>query len=395
MGLLDTLTAQTPQGEQIRSGLLGLGMGLLGGSTGHYGQFAPALAMGLGGMQRGMQDTRENQMREQQLAQAQAFRDLQARQLQGEIAQQEGFRNFFTGGGSGGAQSFPAGQASGNAAGALNDRIQQAINSGNPALMDWGFKAQSAFAQNNKPTTLMQNIAAAGLRPGTPEYQQAVLAGTRNGTTVNVGAGEKSFDVESGKLFAKRYDDIATQANSANSMLGLLDLAQVGLDSGVRTGSMGSAEQSVRQLGAALGVGDADKLAGGELLAAVSNRMALMMRSPDSGMGMPGAVSDRDLSFLKEANIGLDRSPAGNEAMLGAFRKLEQRKLDIAELADQYVQANGRLDAGFNQEVRKYANENPMFGGEKQDARSVSRTGRTADGRRVVQYSDGTIEYAE
>lgn len=144
MGLLDTLTAQTPQGEQIRSGLLGLGMGLLGGSTGHYGQFAPALAMGLGGMQRGMQDTRENQMREQQLAQAQAFRDLQARQLQGEIAQQEGFRNFFTGGGSGGAQSFPAGQASGNAAGALNDRIQQAINSGNPALMDWGFKALGA-----------------------------------------------------------------------------------------------------------------------------------------------------------------------------------------------------------------------------------------------------------
>ncbi|MCZ4330780.1 hypothetical protein [Castellaniella denitrificans] len=211
-----------------------------------------------------------------------------------------------------------------------------------------------------RPTSLMQNLEAAGLQPGTPAYRDAVLQGTR-GTTVNVGAGEKAWDTESAKLFAKRYDDLSTQAQSAQQMLGLLDLAQVGLDSGVRTGSLGSAEQAVRQMALTMGVGNADKIAGGELLTAVQNRMALLMRSPDSGMGLPGAVSDRDLNFLKESNIGLDRSPEGNRLMVDAFRKLEKRKLDIAKLADEYVQKNGRLDAGFNQIARQYADENPMF----------------------------------
>lgn len=211
-----------------------------------------------------------------------------------------------------------------------------------------------------RPTSLMQNLEAAGLQPGTPAYRDAVLQGTR-GTTVNVGAGEKAWDTESAKLFAKRYDDLTTQAQSAQQMLGLYDLAQAGLDSGVRTGSFGGAEQAVRQLGLALGIGNADKIAGGELLTAVQNRMALQMRSPDSGMGMPGAVSDRDLTFLKEAQIGLDRTPEGNRKMLDAFRRLEQRKVEIAQLADQYVQQKGRMDAGFNQAVREYADANPLF----------------------------------
>lgn len=211
-----------------------------------------------------------------------------------------------------------------------------------------------------RPTSLMQNLQAAGLQPGTPAYRDAVLQGTR-GTTVNVGAGEKAWDTESAKLFAKRYDDLTTQAQSAQQMLGLYDLAQAGLDSGVRTGSFGGAEQAVRQMGLALGIGNADKIAGGELLTAVQNRMALQMRSPDSGMGMPGAVSDRDLTFLKEAQIGLDRTPEGNRKMLDAFRRLEQRKVEIAQLADQYVQQKGRMDAGFNQAVREYADKNPLF----------------------------------
>jgi len=62
MGLFDAISAQTPQGEQLRSGLLGLGMGLLQGSTGNYGQFGPALAQGFGHAAEGMQQTRKYQL---------------------------------------------------------------------------------------------------------------------------------------------------------------------------------------------------------------------------------------------------------------------------------------------------------------------------------------------
>ena len=193
-----------------------------------------------------------------------------------------------------------------------------------------------------------------------PNGQIKPVSGSQ--TTVNVNTeGDTAWEKESAKLFAQRYDTLTTQAQSAQQMLGLYDIAQSALDAGMRTGVMGGGEQAVRQLGLVMGIGDADKVAGAELLTSVTNRMALQMRNPDSGMGMPGAVSDRDLRFLKDAQIGLDRSPEGNRRMLEAFRALEQRKVEVAALADQYIEQNGRLDVGFNKMVREYAETNPMF----------------------------------
>lgn len=81
MGLLETLSAKTPQGEALRGGLLNMGMGLLAGSTGHYGQFAPALAQGMAGFQGGMQ-----QAQQLATARAEADRKAQLQQLQMEMA---------------------------------------------------------------------------------------------------------------------------------------------------------------------------------------------------------------------------------------------------------------------------------------------------------------------
>lgn len=65
-GLLEP-SAQDKQ-DALSMGLLGLGSGLLANSTGHYGQFAPAMGSGLqGGLQgyqTGMQSARENRMQD-------------------------------------------------------------------------------------------------------------------------------------------------------------------------------------------------------------------------------------------------------------------------------------------------------------------------------------------
>lgn len=250
------------------------------------------------------------------------------------------------------------------AEGAAPTSLERNLNTAGlqPGTPEYQQFARDSIVAPYRGTTAMQNVQAMGLKPGTPEYAAAIdrLSGPAS-TTVNVGAGERAWDTESAKLFAKRYDDITTQAGAASQMMALLDMAESGLQTGVRTGALGEAEQSIRQLGLAMGIGDADKIAGGELVRAVQNRMALIMRSPDSGMGMPGSVSDKDLSFLKDSQIGLDRSPEGNQKMLAAFRALERRKLEIAQLADQYIQQNGRLDVGFNQLVRQHAEQNPMF----------------------------------
>lgn len=183
-------------------------------------------------------------------------------------------------------------------------------------------------------------------------------------------SGEQSYDTEMGKSFAQRYEGLQENAANARDMLGMYDLAEQALDAGVRTGIAGEAELTLRQLGAAMGMDTSpDKVAAGELIRAVQNRMALIMRNPEGGMGMPGAISDRDIKFLKDSQIGIDRTPEGNRQMLAAFRAIEQRKVQVAELADQYVQQHGRLDAGFNRALRDYADANPLFAATEPDAR--------------------------
>lgn len=208
-----------------------------------------------------------------------------------------------------------------------------------------------------KKTTNMIEYEAAQSDPGFAAHLQS----KRPQTNVNVNTGEgNNFGLG---YWEEQYGNINDSARAASDMLGMYDLAESALDTGVRTGVGGESELALRRLGAIVGVGDADKLAGGELIRAVQNRMALIMRSPDGGMGMPGAVSDRDIQFLKDAQIGIDRSPEGNRKMITAYRAIEQRKIDVARLADAYIAKEGRLDGGFSEVVRQFAENNSMFDG--------------------------------
>lgn len=122
MGLFDALTAQTPQGEQLRGGLLGMAAGLLQGSTGHYGQFGPALGQGFAGFAGGMQNAQENQMRQQLFG---------MKQQQAQIGQQQQAH----------AQQWWA-QNGGNL---TPQAIQSGISTGNPYLMDMIKQATSVM----------------------------------------------------------------------------------------------------------------------------------------------------------------------------------------------------------------------------------------------------------
>ena len=191
-------------------------------------------------------------------------------------------------------------------------------------------------------------------------------------------AGAPSVNIHGDKKmaegFAKRYFDLQEKAGSAESAIALYDIAEQALNTGVRTGALGEFENTMRSFAGAIGIGNPEKLKGGELMTAVQNRLALNMRNPASGMGMPGAVSDRDIKFLKDSQPGLDRSPASNAFMIEAFRRIERRKIEIASMAQEYAaNNNGRLDVGFTRVVREFAKNNPLFAG-------MQAPGRTAPG---------------
>jgi hypothetical protein len=199
------------------------------------------------------------------------------------------------------------------------------------------------------------------------DYQKEMKAAGR--TQVNVSTGSNKMQ----EHFAKRYDDLQKTGTSARDMMGLLDVAEQALGSGVRTGFAAEEEAQLRRLGVALGVDSPEnlgKVAGAELLKSVQNRMALMMRNPEGGMGMPGAMSDADRVFLKESQPGIGTSPEGNRFMIEALRRMERRKAEISQLANDYVlevdpktgESRGQLDAGFDKRVREFAEANPIFG---------------------------------
>lgn len=223
---------------------------------------------------------------------------------------------------------------------------------------------QQAIGNVGQPdaTALERNLIAAGLQPGTPEFQTAMMDAINKPSVSIDQRAESAGQVEMAKNFAKRYDEINNQANNAYEMLGMYDAAERAINSGVYTGPGGGAMLELQRIGASLGITNVEQAAAGELLQAIQNRAALLMRNPQGGMGMPGALSDKDIAFLKAAQVGINNTPEGNRLMLSVLRALEQRKIEIGILADEYITENGQLDAGFNARVRQYAQENSLFG---------------------------------
>jgi hypothetical protein len=89
--------------------------------------------------------------------------------------------------------------------------------------------------------------------------------------------------------------------------------------------------------------------------------MALQLRNPSGGAGMPGALSDRDVQFLRAMVPGLAKTPEGNKLIIETARKLSQREIQVAQLARDYRKKKGQLDEGFYDQLKVFSDANPLF----------------------------------
>lgn len=113
------------------------------------------------------------------------------------------------------------------------------------------------------------------------------------------------------------------------------------------------------------------------------------MRDASKTGGALGAISDKENELLQN-----------NLAPLMKKQSKEKTQQSLQEIIDYVDAAKGRLNSTYQQQ---YGNVSPQAqqpgagpaGVLSQNAgRSVLRTGKI-DGRRIVQYSDGTVEYAD
>lgn len=110
-----------------------------------------------------------------------------------------------------------------------------------------------------------------------------------------------------------------------------------------------------------------DSLQPYQVASAVSNQLALELRNPASGAGMPGSMSDGDRAFLASmvANPGTDINAA--RSMIDARVRTLQRSQEVGDMASKWAKRYGQLSQvnaqgkDFYDKLSEWSTANPLF----------------------------------
>ncbi len=221
-------------------------------------------------------------------------------------------------------------------------------------------------------------------------YDEWDLARKRaSGTNINMPSAERSYDQVVGKDYGERFSTLQKDAANSRTKLGTFDAMETLMDTpGFRSGSGAEFETAVRS--AAIGMGaDGEKLKGGT--AAMEAFRGLATKATVDGLGSLGTgVSNADVQFIQKTNPSLATTPPGNRLQMRILRKMEGRKIEIARKAREYAAKNGgRLDAGFDTELEKWAESNPLLSEEEKTEIAGTASEKGAGGQRQGKAPNG------
>lgn len=218
-------------------------------------------------------------------------------------------------------------------------------------------------------TDTQQNLSwraeQAGLVPGTPEYQEFMRSGGSGGMSLEMGPdGTMRFTQGGGGRFNQTvdvgggniYNELQQQALNAHSALNTFSvMEQMMADPAFYSGFGADQVMGLKRMAAAVGI-DPDGVSSMETFMSMSNQAVLAQMGGSLGQGFSNA--DRD--FVVAQMPQLQNTPEGNRQLLSILRGIEQRKIEIAGLAQQYREANNSMD-GFVQFLGEWAEANPLF----------------------------------
>lgn len=207
------------------------------------------------------------------------------------------------------------------------------------------------------------------------------LAATKAGTTVNNNVGarqETEYGKARGKAYADRAAEFEESGLSAGRALTSLDVMEQAMsDPAFYSGAGGENVLAMKRFGAALGFSNPDGIDSMEAFNAQAKQAALDVMGGSLGTGFSNA--DRD--FVTSQVPGLEATPEGNRIMIAVQRKIQERKIQIAQMAREYEAANGQLNAGFMRQLDGFAKANPVFDPGFMDAlRAANDAGGAPDG---------------
>jgi hypothetical protein len=124
-----------------------------------------------------------------------------------------------------------------------------------------------------------------------------------------------------------------------------------------------------------------------------------------------GGITDNDVNLLKSTTYNPARSREFNYNVMLTQEAAQKKIIAGAQEAERYKEAHGGIDTNFQSHMAKWGMDNPIQSFMRKEAeRKVGNIGEQSkpvaqdrkivkrgklDGRPVVQYSDGTTEYAD
>jgi hypothetical protein len=271
----------------------------------------------------------------------------------------------------------------------------------NGGKREWTTLDNGDYGWRNAETGDFEVIGNAA-KPSTPtddmrEYEEAVRQGYQGtlqdwiignkkagATTINTGDGSSEYNKALDKKYAESFMTIQDGAQAARTKLATLGALSTALQGAGNTGFGGETLLTLQQAGRALGIEIGD-VSSGEAARALGNQLALQLRNPSGGAGMPGAMSDKDREFLVASVPGLTKTPEGNAKLVDFMTKVENRSIEVARLAQEYQDKKGQIDNGFYQELSAWSEANPLFPegdaeGQGGTAAGVPEVGTVVDG---------------
>jgi hypothetical protein len=254
-----------------------------------------------------------------------------------------------------------------------------AANTGAQALATEGVKARFDPVQvptGNGSTVMMpRDIATDMLRKNAALSSQQQGFGSQSGSPyaltqglgVSQSPADKTYQDETAKAAADQYNKI--QSAGFVSATKIAKLQQLGkLLDDFNGSKLSPTGMELAQFAKSLGLNVDPKLPNKEASIALTNELALAMRNPENGEGMPGNFSDADREFVVKSVPNLMQTAQGRRQLIDMQIKLLQRQADVAAMARQWVFRHGRPDAvnpvtgkNFYDNLQDWSARNPLF----------------------------------
>ena len=219
-----------------------------------------------------------------------------------------------------------------------------------------GLTSKAGGIAETSTIPLEQAEIAVGARPRPDMPQTVVNVNTAEGI---VEAGQKKATEKLAEGIGNRADQRLTQAFEGKRQNMQLDRVKLALSRGAGTGLGEETILDLRSLASTLiGAPVSEKMTEQELIRTVSNEMALRLRNPESGLGLTGNTSNKDLDFLKASVVGLGRTEQGNFIIIDMMQRFNALRIKAADEQQRIIDANnGVVPLDLDKKVMDFVNK--------------------------------------